>query len=365
MKNYSEQDIVYAFSRNDHEDDKPDEVHNDIIGLSSINLPHQGKVIRKEFQNFYNCVYSHQVSYFNKNKNLITHPGEISFFEVNVQNEENSFLATSNGDLENIFIWNLNKKREIKNLLKKEEDVPDYFLNGYKGFEFENIRWSRNNFTISSTLYDQKKNKSLFCKYDLNFILNQENLQDGEKNNDIYPNEKIEMPFNINYFVINDLDENQVIGTSQNKKFLMDLRQPKQIKYFENNSNLNQKSEIIVEYNQENSVIFVNRFENNIEIYDVRKENEKLLKVEFECPVRKIEFDPFNKKEFIILFKNYFVLINFANVKYNTFWFGEKKLNDFSFNHYQKEEFLICGDTNNPENHIYPGFLSVNKFPDA
>ncbi len=50
---------------------------------------------------------------------------------------------------------------------------------------------------------------------------------------------------------------------------------------------------------------------------------------------------------------------------YVSFWFGEKKLYDFVFNPWKSNEFLICGDTNNLENHYYPGYINLNHFPEG
>ena len=55
--------------------------------------------------------------------------------------------------------------------------------------------------------------------------------------------------------------------------------------------------------------------------------------------------------------------MNTLNNKFVNYTFHEKKLLDFNFNKLEEEEFLICGDTNNPENHYYTGFLNVNQFP--
>ena len=257
-------------------------------------------------------------------------------------------------------------------MIDRPEDVPDYFLHVYDDFEFENLRWSKNDYKIFASIYNSKDKQALFCKYDLDLI----QKKDAKKNNSnsdkkseefgYYPQEKIKLPFNLHYFVMNHYNESILLGTSENKKFLMDLRCPKNLKYFGNQREMEKikNNEIIVEYNQENNIIFVNRHQKNIEIFDIRKEDEKVLKIEFECKVKKVEFDPFNKKEFVILFESYFVKIDFTNVKYNSYWFGEKKLNDITFNPNGKGEFLICGDTNNPENHIYPGYLNINHFPD-
>ena len=64
----------------------------------------------------------------------------------------------------------------------------------------------------------------------------------------------------------------------------------------------------------------------------MRKEKEPYLKVEFENEVQKIEFDPFYPKEFVILFKSYFVKVNFQKMKYYNYYFEGKKIYDISFN---------------------------------
>lgn len=49
--------MLYVFSRNHHDEDDSfsEEAKNDIIGLSSINLPKDDYKLVKDFSNFYNC----------------------------------------------------------------------------------------------------------------------------------------------------------------------------------------------------------------------------------------------------------------------------------------------------------------------
>lgn len=66
---YDEQDVLFAFSKNNHEEDK--KVHNDIIGLSNLYIPTKGKRLANVFNNFYNTVDSHRISHFRDTKTLI------------------------------------------------------------------------------------------------------------------------------------------------------------------------------------------------------------------------------------------------------------------------------------------------------
>ena len=57
--------MIYVFSRNHHEDESfNDEAKNDIIGLSSINLPQDDYKLVKDFSNFYNFSGNQRISYF-------------------------------------------------------------------------------------------------------------------------------------------------------------------------------------------------------------------------------------------------------------------------------------------------------------
>ena len=65
----SDQDILYAFSKNNNDDDK--KIYNDIIGLSNLYVPSKGKRLSSLMSNLYNCVDSHRLSQFSSNKALI------------------------------------------------------------------------------------------------------------------------------------------------------------------------------------------------------------------------------------------------------------------------------------------------------
>ena len=66
---YEEQDVLFVFSKNNHEEDK--KPRNDIIGLSNLYLPTKGRKLANVFNNFYNVVDSHRISHFRDTKALI------------------------------------------------------------------------------------------------------------------------------------------------------------------------------------------------------------------------------------------------------------------------------------------------------
>lgn len=68
------------------------------------------------------------------------------------------------------------------------------------------------------------------------------------------------------------------------------------------------------------------------------------MEVEFENQVLKIEFNPFNNKEFLMLFEKYFVKVNVNTKTQSIYRFDNMHINDFSFNENKEGEFLLCGD---------------------
>jgi len=40
----------------------------------------------------------------------------------------NFMLATSNGDLHYVYLWNLSNYRDVKNFYKNEDNSPDFYL---------------------------------------------------------------------------------------------------------------------------------------------------------------------------------------------------------------------------------------------
>lgn len=185
---------------------------------------------------------------------------------------------------------------------------------------------------------------------------------EGER---IVPVQKLKTGINIGYFCFSDQNDNFLIASGENTQFILDLRDPRNYKYFGKNQirDKNNVPEVLVEYNQNQNIIFMNRATKSVEVYDIRKEKEAILQVDFESPVQKIEFDPLNESEFIILFEeDYFVKIDFLNMKYDSYKVGKKKIWDFSFNNEIKGEFIISGNRHKDDLHTYQGFLNMNQF---
>lgn len=118
-----------------------------------------------------------------------------------------------------------------------------------------------------------------------------------------------------------------------------------------------------VQYNKENLLVFYNNEIHKAYVMDIRKEKNPLFKLELQSKIRKLVFNPFHKADFVILFSKSFIRMNSKTNEFGNYTFQEKKLLDFDFNKLEEEEFLICGDTNNPESHYFTGFLNVNQFP--
>lgn len=98
-----------------------------------------------------------------------------------------------------------------------------------------------------------------------------------------------------------------------------------------------------------------------VEVYDVRNEKNAIFQVQCQKQVTKIEFNPFNKNEFLILFDKYFVKVNTQTSNQIIYNFDNMKINDFSYNENCVNEFLLCGEEKNKDNKNL-GFLDVNKF---
>lgn len=111
-------------------------------------------------------------------------------------------------------------------------------------------------------------------------------------------------------------------------------------------------------------MFFYDKDKSTVEVYDTRNPGvSPFLNVQALKPVRKIVFNPYNKNNCYILFDNYFSVIDLCTWKIQqSYVFESKKIYDMNFNEKVEGEFLITGDTNNPEYHCYIGFLNVNKF---
>lgn len=69
FKTYTNQDILYAFQKNISDEDE--NVYNDLIAVSDINLPYRGYEVCHYYDQYYNCVESHKISHFLDTKNII------------------------------------------------------------------------------------------------------------------------------------------------------------------------------------------------------------------------------------------------------------------------------------------------------
>lgn len=84
--------------------------------------------------------------------------------------------------------------------------------------------------------------------------------------------------------------------------------------------------------------------------------------IDLESKIRKLEINPFNTNEFVVVFRGYLIRFNTATMDYNNVYFDDKKMLDFNFSKEHKEEFLLSGDIKGQDNHHFAGYLNINKF---
>lgn len=86
-----------------------------------------------------------------------------------------------------------------------------------------------------------------------------------------------------------------------------------------------------------------------------------MLSIDLESKIRKLEFNPFNKNEFVAIFRSYLIKVDFITVQYESRYLGEKKMIDFNFHPTQENEFLIAGDVKNIDSHYFAGYLNLYR----
>ena len=69
QEQYRDQDVLFVLSRNSHDNDK--NVYDDIVAMSNIHLPNDGFAYPKSYNQFYNVLEPHKVSYFRETSNAI------------------------------------------------------------------------------------------------------------------------------------------------------------------------------------------------------------------------------------------------------------------------------------------------------
>ena len=131
--------------------------------------------------------------------------------------------------------------------------------------------------------------------------------------------------FLLKNFCVNDRNRNYIFGTHERAKFVLDFNSPVDLKCFdreevEKGISRPDHLETEVTFNGKNYVIFSTK--NVIQIYDIRKENEKLIEINLNSDVSKIDIDPFNEDEFVAVLDDYLVRIN-INCFYECIFFGQ------------------------------------------
>ena len=216
------------------------------------------------------------------------HPGQITFFEYKSSPFGKYLLATSNGDLKEIFLWDIYNRCSLGPIEDQSAHSPDMILNVPKDYEVENMRWTGSAYQLYTTMKEASGQEDyILCVYDVpdgQYGSNNIGAPTDEtgrvskvkKNvkSQFSPVQTVNLPLNISYLCLNENNKNIIYGTNDTKKFSIDLRTPKTISLFQDESNdqvLSGKEDAMVEYNPNNYITFANRLQKSILIYDVRQ----------------------------------------------------------------------------------------------
>lgn len=72
-------------------------------------------------------------------------------------NSGEHYLATSNGDLKYLFIWNLSNYRFPEQFKTQNDNTPDFYLEPPQHYNIENINWYKDFDKLSMICNDNSK----------------------------------------------------------------------------------------------------------------------------------------------------------------------------------------------------------------
>ena len=272
------------------------------------------------------------------------HPLQVLNFQVHAYREKAFFLASQNTLSPTIFVWDLYNKRSNRNAEERSADEADLSLEFPDDFSVFNFRWHKNTSYLYTTSAPRGQTNESYLSL-LNVKIVEQSLEqfgsfgaNGHNDSDdesggitesisfktpSKDHSFIKLPFQVNNFCINDRNKNYIFGSHSRAKFVLDFNSPKDLKYFDREeveSNGVNYSEFEATFNSRNYVIFSGN--NIIQIYDIRKENEKLIEINLNSDVSKVDVDPFNEDEFVAVLDDYLVRIN-INCFYECLFFGQ------------------------------------------
>ena len=279
--------------------------------------------------------------------------------------------------------------REVRSFDSRDFDEPDFVCKFGAG-EIDNMRWKNDGLKLYVSVSDFKSENHQLNVFDLKATQKGYNADELFTIED-YHNESIgtrilkshfkpvrvvDLDFNLNYFCLNEKSDDIIYGTSQHKQFSIDLRDPKKTNYFKtqsidskngsvglsnNEDHEEHEEDIMVEFNQDNYLIFINGKMRKISIFDIRKPDNELVILDLQSKIRKLEINPFNTDEFVAVFRSYLIKFNLKTACYDNIFFDDKKMLDFNFQREFENEFLLSGDIKGLNNHHYAGFLKLSK----
>ena len=209
-----------------------------------------------------------------------------------------SVLATANERLDRVYLWDLYNSRTINRKAKDKPHRLDWDLSIPKGYQIDNMRWADYENTLFVTMEDESKQGSYkICLYELTSVMEEISEKEANGRNPIKednrkkeprggcnfkPNITYNLEIPISYFCMKNDGKYVIFGTGSQNKYIIDLRVEKYTGYFSSlkpsgetqdtdSSKVFPKEQIMVEYNQDNQVVFGYRDQKKIEIYDLRQ----------------------------------------------------------------------------------------------
>lgn len=89
--------------------------------------------------------------------------------------------------------------------------------------------------------------------------------------------------------------------------------------------------------------------------------DKNLLEIQLDSKISKLEVNPFNKHEFIAVFRSYFLRFDFNDMSYESIYCGNRKIEDFYLSKEFEGEFLLAGDVKGDTKFCHSGYLNLYR----
>ena len=218
------------------------------------------------------------------------HPGPIGLFECASTNSGKLLLATAGHGAQKILLWDI-YARGCAKTNASAADTPDKNLKLPMGHNVENMRWSNtsHHLFVTSVANDKPSKSSLHvfdttCLQQLEKDKSSLSSEEGGRTSksrkinkmSIMPSASHQLKVKASYIAFDNQNANIIFATDQSRKYTIDFRNERTAHEFCNvdaESTSTPNEECLVEYNQANCLVFANRLQKSVLVYDVRKVN--------------------------------------------------------------------------------------------